>query len=510
MGERYRFDPFEFDVASGVLRRDAEEIALRPKLTALLALLLRRAGQVVPKQEILAAVWPRVHVSDATLADALRDLRGVLGDTGSAPRFVRTLRGRGMRFVAPVTTAPAVVAAPSPLERRPSLVVLPLAAFSHDPNDELLADAFCEDLTTQLSRSRGFFVIARTSAFQYKTTPADLRVIGRELGVSYAVEGSVRRRGPALRVAIQLVETERARHLWAERWDCDLAEVFGLVDDLVETISAQVLPALVSGEAARAQRTPPANLDAWLLYQRALDTLLLRGQSREDIREAKRYIDAALELEPNFARARALRGTLLGYVALGDAAAGAEARADCERAFALAPDDPPVLRAWASFLGRSEGPAAAIALLERALQLDPNDVGVLALLGVQLAKARRPSEAISCIERAMQRSPRDPRLWSWHQFLANTYLQLGDWAAARASAERSLAQNDYQAGHLVRAAALARAGLQQEATEALTRARRKYPRLSLARAAANWRDTMLRDAALEREFLALLARAGLE
>jgi TolB-like protein len=506
-----RFGEFVLDEESLELRMDGELVAIRPKPARLLACLARHAPRLVPKAKLLREVWPGVAVSDDALYSAVKELRQALGAGASARRSIESRRGVGYRLLLPVENAGAAdEEMHPPLGARPSLVVLPLLALSRGPDDEVLADGLSEDLTTRLAARPGFFVIARTSAFAYKGRAFDVRAVGRELGARYAIEGSVRRAGARLRVAVQLVETEHGRHLWAERWDHELGELFELEDEIVASIAAQLDPAVVRGESRRVDASPQS-VDAWLLYQRALDAFYLRRQSREDLREALERVEQALARSSGFARARALRGLILGSLE-SQQARGIDREtplAECRAAHAAAPDDPFVLRCLATVLSGVAGPESAVPLLEQAVRIDPNDAHTQVTLGIQLSKAGRGLEAIAHIDRAIALSPKDPRLWFWHQCRANTFLTLREWSHALAAVEKSLERNAHPAGLLVRAALLARDGQPVEARACIDRAREAHPELTLASAAALWNATMPRDRELKGEVMALLSRAGL-
>src|SRR5262249_39859958 len=157
-----------------------------------------------------------------------------------------------------------------PLPDKPSIAVLPFANMSGDPEQEFFADGIAEDVTTTLSRYPSLFVIARNSSFTYKGRPVDVKQVGRELGVRYALEGSVRKAGNRIRVTAQLVEAEAGNHVWAERYDRELADIFGLQDEITEAVTIAIAPAVADAERQRAMRKPPGSLDAWAAYQRGL------------------------------------------------------------------------------------------------------------------------------------------------------------------------------------------------------------------------------------------------
>ena len=220
-----RFGDCELDLAGYEVRRDGQRRAVEPQVFELLAYLVRNPGRLVTKDELIAEVWSGRIVSDSALSGQIKSARQAIGDDGEQQRLIRTVHGRGFRFVGELTHAeqphgdePAgAEKRPLALPDKPSIAVLPFANLSGDPEQEYFADGMVEDITTALSRVKEFFVIARNSAFTYKGKSVDVKRIGRELGVRYLVEGSVRRAGGRVRIAGQLIDAETGAHLWADR-----------------------------------------------------------------------------------------------------------------------------------------------------------------------------------------------------------------------------------------------------------------------------------------------------
>src|SRR3984893_14860579 len=260
-----------------------------------LGLLIDRHGDLVSKDEILNTVWPGV-VEGANVTVQISALRRVLDEGRSNGSLIQTVPGRGYRFIEPVTpVAPAAQRTTSPPSNSPrlSIVVLPFADLGGDPTQQYFADALTDDLTIDLSRIADMQVISRNTAFTYRDKTADTRQIGRELGVRYALEGSVRRLGNHIRINAQLVDAETDTHLWAERFDRDVGDLFALQDEVTSRIAVALETELLTAEAARPMEHPDA-LD-YLFRARAL---LLQPWTRDNLAAAISLFEHALALDP--------------------------------------------------------------------------------------------------------------------------------------------------------------------------------------------------------------------
>src|SRR5262249_20626080 len=251
----------------------AGPVALRPKAFEVLRYLVENSGRVATKDEVMAAVWPGLTVTDESLTHCLSEIRGALGD--KAQRMLRTAPRRGYGVEARVTASRAAdpPAMPEPPAStgsdRPSIAVLPFANITGDPAQAYFADGIVEDLITALSRFRRLLVIARNSSFVYKGRAVDVRDVARELGVRYVLEGSVRRAGNRLRITGQLIDADTATHVWAERHDGEMEDVFELQDRITRSVVAAIEPRVLRAEIARATRKGTAKLDAYDHYLRA-------------------------------------------------------------------------------------------------------------------------------------------------------------------------------------------------------------------------------------------------
>jgi TolB-like protein/Tfp pilus assembly protein PilF len=476
----FHFGPFRLDGRNAQLWRGEEVLRLTNKALAVLCYLVEHGGQLVTKDELFAAVWPGVVVSDSALVACIGELRRALGDERRTPRFIETVQGRGYRFLPSITTQPvarAKVQVPSstpspsaalPLPDKPSIVVLPFVNLSGDVEQEYFSDGMTEDLITDLSKLSGLFVIARNSSFYYKGKAVKMEEISRELGVQYVLEGSVRKADNQVRITAQLVDATTNYHLWAEHYDRELQEIFALQDDIRQKIVTALRVKLLPGEQETLKYFPTTNLEAY--------DYVLRGSAyflrftKEANAQARQMFEKAIELDPQYAAAYAALGMayytdwVLSWsenpqtmeqaftlarraVALDDFVPGAhfllglahlhrkqyeQAIAEEERALALAPSavfGHIGLGFVLTCVGRLE---EAIKLTERAIRLDPHNAGRYAWdLGHAYYVLRRYEEALAALQQTLTWNP---NYLPAHARLAAVYSELGREVEARAEA----------------------------------------------------------------------------
>ncbi|HEY4162283.1 MAG TPA: winged helix-turn-helix domain-containing protein, partial [Dongiaceae bacterium] len=311
----YRFEDLALDASRRELRRGDDLVAVEPQVFDLLEFLIRARDRVVSRDDLFAAVWKGRIVSEATLSSRVNSARAAIGDNGREQRLIRTLPRKGVRFVGAVLeesdppSEPVVEAVLETVKPRmadpegPSIAVLPFTNMSGDPEQDYFADGIAEDITTALSRCSGLFVIARNSSFTYKGKAVDIRLVGRELGVGYVLEGSVRRGGNRLRISGQLIDATSGAHLWADRYDGDLGDVFDLQDRITESVVAAIEPTLQLAEIERSKHNRPNTLDAYDLLLRAYG--LEYEFTAESMAAALDCLDQALTIDPNYAPAMA-------------------------------------------------------------------------------------------------------------------------------------------------------------------------------------------------------------
>jgi len=381
-------------------------------------------------------------------------------------------------------TASDALAAPLVAPDRPSIAVLPFDNMSADPDQEFFADGIVEDVITALCRFRSLFVIARNSTFTYKGRAVDVTEIARDLGVRYVVEGSVRRAGHRVRITAQLIDALSGKHIWAERFDGTLDDIFELQDQITTQIVVAIAPEIEAHERERARRKPPENLDAWESYQRGLSKFYRHDKTSFD--EAIRLFREAIALDPEFAAPHAnlaytiWNSVIMGYA--GDTAtAVAVARAAAEQAIILDPNDPvahTTLGRLYMLVGDSE---LAVGEMQTAVALNPNFAqGHYGLAYAYHRGAGQAEQALPHYDVALRLSQRDPLRWSMLMLKGSALCALGRHDEAIASCRQACRFPD--AGylpHMHLAAALAEAGQIREAKMAIETATKLEPAFSI-------------------------------
>jgi adenylate cyclase len=398
---------------------------------------------------------------------------------------------------------------PPPLPDKPSIAVLPFVNLSGDPEQEFFADGMAEDIITGLSRYRWFFVIARNSSFTYKGRAVDVKQVAQDLGVRYVLEGSVRKAGTRMRVTTQLIDATAGTHIWAERYDRELEDIFAIQDEVTEAIVAAIAPEIGDVERERAQRKPPDNLDAWGLYQRGLAAYYL--STEDGLRSAIEQFDRVNEIDPTFASAFAMAANARARYALhfipdNRSELLNQAREKAYKAITLDPRDSTCL--WTegrvhSMLGRHE---VAISKIEEAIALNPNDAMSRYFLGWALCFAGRSKEAIPHIDHAMRLSPRDIFLTGMMTYRAVALFDLERYEEAFECVQRaSLSPNPRTMTFALLTAVLIRLGRQEEARAALNDLLSHAPGMSCAK----YRENPFGGPEAMERFVDALREAGL-
>jgi adenylate cyclase len=365
--------------------------------------------------------------------------------------------------------------APLAIPHKPSIAVLPFTTMSDDPEQEYFADGITEDIITALSKIRWFFVIARNTTFVYKGQAVDVKRVADELGVRYVLEGSVRSAQGRVRITAQLIDATTSTHVWAERYDRDLADIFALQDEMTQTIVAAIEPELSVVERDRARSKPPGNLDAWSCYQRGLWHLF--RFTEEDSTEAESWFRRAISLDADFSGAYMGLATLNYYnvlFGLTDTPDETLANGFAAARTAISLDDKDAMAHWA--LGRvytqMEETEAAIDELRTALAINPSFAHAHYSLGWALNLAGRAEEGVPEIDQALRLNPRDPSIWTFHTGRAIGLILLHRYEEAVESARR--AAREPAANFLTYttlASALGHVGQLDEAGQALIKAR---------------------------------------
>ena len=332
------------------------------------------------------------------------------------------------------------VAAPLALPDRPSIAVLPFENIGGDTGKAYFSDGIAEDIITGLSQLRWLFVIARNSTFTYQGRHVDIRQIGRELGVRYVLEGSVRWVGNRVRVTGQLIEAATGTHIWAERYDRLPDDVFEIQDEITTSVIGCLQPELLSAEHRRVRLKPPQNLDAWENFVRGM--FLYSQHTDDSTRDALRYLERAIVLDDTYARAHGLRAVCLGWRAFQGwedrPTAFALGMASANRSIACDAQDPWGYVAQGMIMSADHDNAAAIAAVERAITVSPNFAFAHALLGCVHALGGRPERAIAAIGLGVRLSPCDTFADEYHLYYAFAHFQAARYAEAAAEAQRAI------------------------------------------------------------------------
>lgn len=426
---RYFFEEYTFDTDRRELQRGPEIVPTTPQVFDLLDYLIRHRERVVSKDDLVSAIWNGRIVSDAALTTRVNAARGVIGDSGEEQRLIRTLPRKGFRFVGMVretnqSSHPAAnpagrIEAPGPtlpLPDAPSIAVLPFTNLSPEADQEYFADGMVEEIITALCRFKTLFVIARNSSFTYKGRAVDVKQVGRELGVRYVLEGSVRKSANRVRITGQLVDTTGGGHIWADRFDGALEDVFDLQDQLSTRIVGAILPKLEQAEIERTRRKPTESLQAYDYYLRGMASFH-RG-SRKDLARALEFFNKVIELDPAFASAYAMaawcHAVPLSFWSP-DRGQSVDAERLARHAARLGPDDATALSVAGFVLAIiAREFDMGVALTSRALVLNPNLMTALSLGGWTRVMNGDYDAAIEHFARAERLSPFDPFIWFVH------------------------------------------------------------------------------------------------
>ena len=371
------------------------------------------------------------------------------------------------------------------LPDKPSIAVLPFQNMSGDPEQQYFADGMVEEITTALSRFKWLFVIARNSSFTFKGKAVDIKEVGRRLGVRYVLEGSVRKASGKVRITGQLIDAVTGTHIWVDRFERDLTDIFALQDEVTVAVVSAIQPKLLQTEIAMATRQRPENLTAYDCYLRARQQFY--SSTREAVAETIRLADRALELDARFGLVAALAGAshmqnvLWGYAA-DPQFDRKEAVRLCRLALSLDDSDADIL-AWAAVIsafmvGDHE---SAIELADRAVALNPNSYQAWGCRGHVYRVAGLPEEAVRSFERAIRMSPIDPLLHVTFAGMGLAFIELGRFDEAIVAGKKALRQNpSFSAAYRCLASAFAHLGRAAEAREAAARVLEVDPGLTIS------------------------------
>lgn len=527
----YTFEDYSLDTDRLELRRGAERVQVDPQVLDLLQYLIANRERVVSKDDLIANIWSGRIVSESTLTSRITAVRQAIGDSGSHQRLIRTIARKGLRFIGEVRenqggAAATIEAAEATMQPdmatltvtpfhnpdKPKIAVLPLTNMSGDTEQEYFSDGLTEDIITGLSQQPWFYVIARNSTFSYKGKSIDVREIGAQLSVRYILEGSVRKASDRVRVTAQLIDATNGNHLWADRYDRDLADIFDLQDEITNKVIGSVGPQILVAEAARVRRKPTQNIDAWDLVMQALPCMW--RMTTEDHRRALGRLEQAVALDPGYAHAHALIGwihvtmfnldtrTRIGQFTDLALEAGT-------KAVALDDQEP-----WGHLvlgLGHARRRRADLARshLLKAIELNPSFALGYAGLGYALACGGQPGRGLETLEQAHRLSPRDPFLALYSptvRYMALFALKRYSDVVETCRGTIALHPNHAGAWRLM-TVSLGLLGKIDEAREALAYTLELQPDLSSAHVV---NDTVFVDPADRDRFLEGLQKAGLK
>ena len=484
---RYLFEDFVLDTDRRELHRGTEVVSIAPQVFDLLEYLIRSRECVVSKEDLIRAVWSGRIVSDAALTTRLNAVRAAIGDTGEEQRLIKTLPRKGFRFVGTVretgrlsgatsNNAPTQSSKPTfLLPDKPSIAVLPFVNLSSDPEQDYFADGMAADIITALSRFKDLVVIAVGSSFTYKGRIVDVKQVGRELGVRYVLEGSVRKASNRVRITGQLVDTSTGVHLWANRFDGGVSDIFDLQDQVSENVVGAIAPAVEIAEIERAKRKPTESLDAYTLYLRG-SARQFQFASREANNEALGLFSSAIELDPDFAAAYAR-------------AAACYISAKSNSWTIITPNEIATVTKLAQRavqLGKNDATTLAVsgyalvyvaheleegaALVDRALALNSNLAEAWSFGGWTKTWLGEPAVAIDRFARAMRLSPLDPRMMIMQSGIAYAHFMTGNYDEAASWAAMALQESpEYPPALRQAAASHAMAGRMEQAHKAMAR-----------------------------------------
>ena len=461
-GSRIAFGPFVLDPDIGTLLKGQVPITIGHRGLTLLAALTARPGEILTKAELMDAAWPGTAIEEGNLTVQIATLRKALGQTDNGGEWIATVPRVGYRFTGTVEPAPSASSRPIPPSGKPSIAVLPFVNLGGDRDQQYLSDGITEDIITELARFRSLLVIARNSSFQFRNPTLDVAEAHRKLGVRYLVEGSIRKLGDRIRITTQLIDAATGTHLWAQRYDRALNDIFALQDEVAALIASMVEGQAEADSASRSRRKRPADWDAYDYY--------LQGRAhfhRYDLDKSERLFARCVELDSTFAQGHAfLAQALVGrFWYDNDPLTLQKALDSAHTALALDRSDGVCHQSMGLVLTHMRQHGDAGLHFEQARSLNPLDVNIAGDYASWLNYGGQAETALNVLETALLRDPLPP-IWFWevkgsslfllgryseavgsyqkagdhffiHAFLAASYAHLGETEKARAEVEEA-------------------------------------------------------------------------
>jgi TolB-like protein/Flp pilus assembly protein TadD len=508
----YSFEDFEIDTQNYQLRHNDSAVDIEPKVFDLLSYLIHNRERLVTRDELFENVWPGQVVSDTSLSNQIKEARKAIGDSGRTQLYIKTVHGRGYQFAAKALEVPdqSTVSSPSITERAievrsraPVIAVLPFQNLSSDAEQNYFCEGMSEDITTELSRFSDIQVIARHSAFQFISASYDIGDLAAKLGADYVVEGSARRAGNQVRINVQLIETDSQEHVWAERYDFPLEDIFEVQDNIIETVVSTITGRIRKIEIGRAKSRSTENLSAYEHLLRGLSYHKVSLPTHDDYVKANAEFNKAIELDPGLARAYAWRLCSLSGVR-GEYSKEIlwEYIEDCKHALALDEKESEIHRLLGAFyfvLGEFELGKHHI---NQARRLNPNDSHIIARSSLYYIFLGEIDEAKALIDKAMLLNPLHPG-WYWSH-LGMIYFFRDDYKTAADCMRKNTEPSGYD--HAWLAVCYTASGDHKQAKKAVEKARTLDKDASIARY-TQW-DTY-KDPAILESIRERMAVAGL-
>ncbi|MDX8480356.1 winged helix-turn-helix domain-containing protein [Mesorhizobium sp. VK24D] len=476
------FGPFALNAETGTLFRQNIPVPVGYRALLLLEALVKRPGEVLTKSQLIDAAWPGTAIEEGNLAVQIASLRKLLGATPDGQDWIATVPRVGYRFTGEIERLDGATYQREAVESGPSIAVLPFVNLSDDVHQQYFGDGLAEDIITRLARLRWLFVSARNSSFTYGAKAVDVKQVGRELGVRYVLDGSVRRSGQRLRITARASDAHNGRQIWVERYDLEMADFFALQDQIAESVIGAIEPRLYVAEHERFQSRAPGSLDAWGFAMKAMPYVWTWGSAQE-IELAERLLAKATDIDPEYPRANCLRAWALAarvILGLADPDALPTALDMAHRAIRGDPEDP-----WTHFAAGFVHMASrhfdqAVAALTEAIVLNPSFAFAHVILGCTYGYGSMPEDGLHHLAIADRLSPRDftqaanLSTTGLCHFVAKRFAQAAEYEC-RAVELRP----HFGTAWRTLAASAGMAGDRALARQALSQARRLHPSLSV-------------------------------
>ena len=499
---KYVFENFVVNLASREIHAGDERLPVEPQVFDVLVHLIENQGNVVSKDELVAAVWDGRAVSDAAVTSRINFARKVLGDDGKTQKFIQTLPRRGFRFVGDVTKENAAHLRDRPqIMARPAIAILPFSNLSLRPEDEIIGAGICEDLNVALSAVRLYRIISRSSTDKYREqNPPALAELATDLGAAYAVSGSFRRVGERLRVSVRLDDVERGSQIWARTFDGEYSKLFDIQDQVVEALIGELEPELDQLGYERSKAAKVNQMSAWELYHRAM--ILVAERKMETTYLARDYFERAIEIDPDFSRPYAGLAQVYGHIAVttGEYIDGDEFLQSAQTAVAKDTRDFMSQTALGIALMFKREMPRSLKAHELSIELNPHNAQARAWYATALTGVGEAEKAIPQLELAIRLSPNDPWVGPFYGRLSRAHYYTGNIEAAIDAAQACFNYAHHWPVHACYLACMVRLGRTEGTEKARAGLLKRMPEMNSAfirRNLPEWHqpyiDTLIRD-----------------